>query len=278
MAEILPTIVQAAFYTINRDDINHNTQDQIKEFSRDSDSEPEQEVHGKIEAMDEKASAIHCLGYIFQFIPKLMFEHLDQLCSTLLTMLEYVDENVRFECISALNGISFGLNKLEYGDEFEWEVGFENPTPIGETHQTFFQNVYFPALATVFKTEDENEVIERMMQSLIEQTTELGPAIYTGRIDQIVKLINNLLEQKQANEQEDAEGDFEDMHEEDEEEDIDHNETVISNITELISCISQALGEDFIPYFEKTGELLFMRLQDQYPMRDKSLCIGTLAE
>ena len=59
MAEILPTIVQAAFYTINRDDINHNTQDQIKEFSRDSDSEPEQEVHGKIEAMDEKASAIH---------------------------------------------------------------------------------------------------------------------------------------------------------------------------------------------------------------------------
>lgn len=72
MAEIIPVIVKSALYTIERDDIHHKSDKQkIQEFSRDSDSEQE-EVFGKIEAFDEKASAIHCLGYLFQFCPKQM--------------------------------------------------------------------------------------------------------------------------------------------------------------------------------------------------------------
>ena len=278
MAEILPTIVKAALYTINRDDIKMN-QEAVKAqmFSGDSDSEPDEEVTGKIEAFDEKASAIHCLGYLFQFIPKLMLPTLEEICETLMKMVQYVEENVRFECISALNGMALGINKLECGEDFEWEIGFKDPTPIGEHTQTFLQNVYFPVLAIVFDTEDENDVIERMMQSMIDLSNELGPAFFEGRIEQILVLVNNLLEQKNANEQDKGEGDFEDI-DDDEEEDIDHNETVIANVTELISSISRALGEDFGKYFEKTGELLFMHLQDNFPMRDKSLCIGTLAE
>lgn len=118
-----------------------------------------------------------------------------------------------------------------------------------------------------------------MIQSLIDITDTLGPAIYVKRLDQIILLCNNLLEnQKAGHEVEHGEGDFEDIEGEDEHEDLDHNEAVLANTTELISSISRALGEDFIPYFEHTGELLFMHLGDEYPMRDKSLCIGTLAE
>lgn len=163
MAEILPTIMEAAFHTINRDDISQpQMANPIQEFSRDSDSEPDQEqVYGKIEAFDEKASAIHCLGYLFQFIPKLMLPYLEDLSETLLKMVQYVEDNVRFECIAAINGIALGLNQLECGEDFEWEAGFADPTPIGEETQKFLSSVYFPTVAIVFDTEDENDVIER---------------------------------------------------------------------------------------------------------------------
>lgn len=279
MAEIIPTIVNACMYTINRDDISHKTGKQkVQEISRDSDSEPEEEVYGKIEAFDEKASALHCLGFIFQFCPKQMIPFVEEISEVIILMSKYVEDNVRFECISAMNGITHGIHTLDCGEDFEWMPGFENPTPIGEHTEQFLQKVYFPTFATVFETEDENDVIERMMQSLIEITEELGPAIYQGRLEQILLLCNNLLENKAQGGMDEAEGEFEDMNEEDEEEDIDHNEAVLANVTELISVISRVLGEDFVPYFEKTGELLFMHLEDNYPMRDKSLCIGTLAE
>jgi hypothetical protein len=208
-----------------------------------------------------------------------MLPYLDPISETILTMVQYCEYNVRFECISALNGITMGLNKLECGEDFEWLPGFNNMTPIGEKTEIFLKQIYFPALAIVFESEDEDEVVERMMQSLIEVSDELGPAVYDNRIEQLLKLVNNLLEQKNAdNTPQEGEGDFEDMGEDDGEEDIDHNETVLANATELISSISRALGEDFAEYFERTGELLFMHLQDHYPMRDKSLCIGTMSE
>lgn len=194
-------------------------------------------------------------------------------------MVEYVEENIRFECVSALNGITLGINTLDCGEDFEWQPGFKNPTPIGEHTQQFLNTVYFPTLATVFSTEDESEVIERMVQSLIELTDELGPAIFIDRLDQILLLVNNLLENKGSGGViDDGEGDFEDVPEGDDEEDIDHNETVLANATELVSAMARALGEDFGDHFEKTGELLFMHLGENYPMRDKSLCIGCLAE
>lgn len=178
-----------------------------------------------------------------------------------------------------MNHITIGLNKLEFGEDFEWQVGFKNPTPIGESTQAFLKEVYFPCFAIIFDTEDDDEVVERMIQSLIEITEHLGSAIYVNRIDEILLLINNLLQNPQTKgHDQDAEGEFEDIGEGEDDQDLDHNETVLANITELVSVISRVMGEDFAEYFEETGELLFMHCGENYPMRDKSLCIGTLAE
>ena len=173
------------------------------------------------------------------------------------------------------------MNIHENGEDFEWLPGFEDPTPLGEQTNLFLETVYFPTLSIVFDTEDSNDVIERMMQSLTELTDVLGPAIFENRLDQILVLINNLLENKDfgANPKEEGgEGDFEDLEEGHEEEDIDHNEMVLANVTELITSVARALGDDFAQHFERTGELLFMHLGEKYPMRDKSLCIGCLGE
>ena len=282
MNSIIPTIVAAWLFTINRDDIKHTSEEQkLKEYSLDSDSEKE-EVYGKIEAFDEKASAIHCLGYLFKFWSVSMLPYLEEVSQLLLKMTEYVEENVRFEWISAITTITIGLNIHENGEDFEWLPGFEDPTPLGEQTTLFLEKVYFPTLAIVFDTEDSNDVIERMIQSLIEITDILGPAIFEDRLDQILLLINNLLENKNfgvdTKEGEGGEGDFEDVEEGHEEEEIDHNEMVLANVTELITSVARALGEDLTQYFEKTGELLFMHLGEKYPMRDKSLCIGWLGE
>lgn len=279
MQPVLPKILEQAFITIERNDITVDNTKSAKEFSLDSDSEKEPEVYGKVEAFDEKASAIHCIGYIFKFCPDLMVEFVKQISDMLLKMVQYVEDNIRFECVSCLNHIVLGLNKLDCGEDFEWQVGFKNPTDIGEHTQAFLKEVYFPTLSVIFESEDENDVIERMLQSLIEITEELGAAVYVDRLEQILMLVNNLLENpSQAQGEGDDEGDFEDMAEGDEEDDFDHNETVIANVTELVSAISRVMGEDLAEYFERTGELLFMHCGENYPMRDKSLCIGTLAE
>jgi len=281
MAEIIPAIVEACYFTIERNDIKQvSPEEKAQEYSLDSDSE-EEAVFGKVEAFDEKASALHCLGYMFKFCPNQMLPYLEGISDIIMKMVQYVEDNVRFECISTMTTITIGLNIFENGEDFEWLPGLADPTPIGEQTSLFLEKIYFPVLATVFESEDDNDVIERMMQSLIEITDILGPAIYVNRLDQILLLINNLLENKNFNvdHEDKGEGDFEDVEgEHDDEEEIDHNEMVLANVTELITGIARAIGEDLKPHFEKTGELLFMHLEDKYPMRDKSLCIGCLAE
>ena len=280
MASILPSIVEQIFITIERDDLKVNNQRSPQDFSLDSDSDKEQDVCGKVEAFDEKASAINWLGYLFRFWTAEMTQFLEQISKMLLRMIEYVEENIRFECVTALTHITIGLNRLQFGEDFEWEVGFKNCTNIGEDTEMFLKAVYFPWFSIVFDTEDENDVIERMLHSLIEITESLGAGVYQNRLPQILTLINNLLENpSNIDNQDDGEGDFEDVPEgDDEEEDIDHNETVLANITELISVLSRVMGEDLAEHFEKTAELLFMHCGENYPMRDKSLCIGTLGE
>lgn len=98
ISPVLPKVLEQAFITIERNDIKLvNDGKKAKDFSLDSDSEKEGEAFGKVEAFDEKASAIHCIGYIFKFCPNEMTPYLDKISKMLLTMIQYVEDNVRFE-------------------------------------------------------------------------------------------------------------------------------------------------------------------------------------
>lgn len=66
--------------------------------------------------------------------------------------------------------------------------------------------------------------------------------------------------------------------EDDDEEDIDHDEIILGNTTDLIISLSKALGDQFLPYLAQIAPILVKYLDDSHPKSDKVMVIGCLAE
>mmetsp|Transcript_5131 Transcript_5131/g.3816 ORF Transcript_5131/g.3816 Transcript_5131/m.3816 type:complete len:109 (-) Transcript_5131:256-582(-) len=71
-------------------------QDQFSLGSSDSDSEQEEGMDVLMDFIDEKASAVHALGYLCLFCPALALPHLHQILETLADVSFYFHENIRY--------------------------------------------------------------------------------------------------------------------------------------------------------------------------------------
>lgn len=65
---------------------------------------------------------------------------------------------------------------------------------------------------------------------------------------------------------------------ESEEEDLDHDEIILGNATDLIISLAKAYGDSFMPYMQRLGPLLVTYLTDEHPRSDKLMIIGCMAE
>src|ERR1700733_4520474 len=70
----------------------------------------------------------------------------------------------------------------------------------------------------------------------------------------------------------------EEEEEEDDEEDLDHDELILGNTTDLIIAMSKALGNQFLTHLTKFAPALVKYLDDSHPKSDKVMVIGCLAE
>ena len=73
------------------------------------------------------------------------------------------------------------------------------------------------------------------------------------------------------------EGDDDDE-EEDDDEDMDHDEIILGNTTDVIIEMSRALGDSFLEYLTQIGPSLVRYLDDNHPKSDVVMVIGCLAE
>lgn len=70
----------------------------------------------------------------------------------------------------------------------------------------------------------------------------------------------------------------EEKSEEDDEEDLDHDEIILGNSTDVIMSIAKAYGDSFVPYLQRLGPKLYKYLGDDHPKSDKIMVVGCLAE
>lgn len=120
---------------------------------------------------------------------------------------------------------------------------------------------------------------------------ELGPSAIEKHADKIVEVVLLLLDKKAhcqikkggkgENEEEDDEDEQHDDDEEDDDEDgedLDHDEIILGNTTDVIIDMARVLGDQFLTYLTRIGPSLVRYLDDSHPKSDIIMVIGCLAE
>lgn len=138
MAPIFPTIFAEILKSItNEDGVKEgDTKKKVTEggFSLDSDEEDEAltDINIDVNFLDEKSSAIHTLGNLALYCPKIMMNHLEDAVNAILELGSYLHENIRYHVCLTLTQITFGLLKLytskddadiDSDNKFKWEAG-----------------------------------------------------------------------------------------------------------------------------------------------------------
>ncbi len=230
MAEFLPILLESVFGMIESERGVQAVDPQS--FSDPSNPQPMQINQDSI---DERTAAIHCLGYLVKNCTELMIPHLDRIVKAIETQSGWYHPNVRIECVATQKVIVEGLAYMTLGkiEDFSYTQGVA--APLSDECQTFIKEVYFKNAAGVFEDEDEDDVIEKQLQNIVELTDEIGAAFIGPRLTAISQLIALNLNPP-----------------EDGDEDIDHDEMVIANTTDLIISVSRAIGPDYANYLTDT--------------------------
>jgi hypothetical protein len=221
MESFLPIVVSAALETI-KSERGMEKVEKVRGFAEDE--EEKQLMKLNPDSIDEKTSAVHCVGYLVRFCPELMKPHLELVLEELGKVANWYHPNIRIEVISTYMQIALGLASLSIGDidDFEFIPGVESN--LGPMCETFLSKVYFPHVAEVFESETDNDNVERQMQNIVELIDILGAAFLKGRVEETTVLINGFL--------------MSDEGEEEEEEEVDHDEILIANTCDIIISVS----------------------------------------
>ena len=264
-------------------------------FSLDSDSDDDEEVVGlelDTNFIDEKTSAVHALGNLCLNCSGVIQPYMQEILKTLDDVSMYFHENVRYHVCLTYAQIAFGLLRLHTGkadsdDKHEWTPGIPAAAPLPAPVTEFLSTVLFPHFSTLLDDESNKEVIEKLLECIRDLCDEMGPASIENHIEMIMNSMEKLLEKKafcqvktkdamdddeEEKEEEDSEPD------EDDEEDLDHDEIILGNTTDLIISLSKCMGDSFLPYLQRLGPKLVKYLGDDHPKRDKIMVIGCLAE
>jgi len=139
IGQILPVILEEVLKTCaSEEGIRETTMDDINkakqgDFSLDSDSE---EGAGDIVGMDidvnfldEKSSAVHCLGHLCLFAMPCLFDQLPKVLATLKELQKYFHENIRYHICMTYAQIAIGLAKFRMGD-FDTKLDWKKGLPI----------------------------------------------------------------------------------------------------------------------------------------------------
>ena len=149
-------------------------------------------------------------------------------------------------------------------------------------------SLLFPHLKTRLTTEVHKEVVEKVLECIRDLADEMGPGALEDHIEWIVVFIEQLLDKTHvcqtgkgmdgeeggpAGQDDDDSGD-----EEDDEEDLDHDELILGNSTDLIVSLGKCLADSFMPFLQRLGPKLVKYLGDDHPKSDRIMVIGCLGE
>lgn len=130
-----------------------------------------------------------------------------------------------------------------------------------------------------------------MLECIRDVSDLMGPAGVVEHLEQIVTTLETLLDKnafcqtrgKEAKSDgiggdDDDEEEPEEHEEESDEDDLDHDEIILGNTTDVMISLARSLGDGFSPYLARLGPKLVPYLGDEHPKSDKIMAIGCLAE
>ena len=170
---------------------------------------------------------------------------------------------------------------------YKWTAGFPAEVPLPAPVMQFLTETIFPHYNALFDNEINKEVIEKLLENIRDLADEMGPASFTNNIEMVMTNLEKLLEKKAycqnrmkegADEMGEDSEEEKDSQEEPDSEDMDHDEIILGNTTDVIISLSKAMGDSFLPYLARLGPTLVKYLDDEHPKSDKVMVIGCLAE
>lgn len=291
MAPIFDKVLEQIFATCVSEEGIQSTTEKKDKFSLDSDSDEEEIVGIDVNTnfIDEKSSAIHCLGNMSMNCIDLMLPHMDKVLHELKEMSTYFHENIRYHVCLTYTQIAFGLLRHYTGqDKLNWKKGLPVMVPLPDKVMEFLRQVVFPHFFKIFQDESNKEVIEKTLECVRDLADELGPGAVAEFVEGIMNTLIELLDKKAfcqmggkdavAAMAEDDDDEDEEEDEDEDDEDLDHDEIILGNVTDVIISLSKAFGDSFAEALAKLGPKMVPYLSDDHPKSDRLMVIGCFAE
>jgi hypothetical protein len=244
-----------------------------------------------ISHVDEKASAINALGIISMHAPILCFGRMQEILAALERNQQFFHENVKFHTVLAYMQIGLGLMKkngvCDADDKFKWTKGAPSESPLPQEVVDYFDRIVIPYFFELFKSEENKEVIERVLENMREMVIDFGPAVFVLHAPKVIECIIAFLQKKTFcqsgefggdDEVEDVNPEEDEDEPEEEDDGIDHDEIILGNVSDLILYWARALGNDFANIFSQVAAPLVEYTKDNHPKSDKNCAIGCIAE
>ena len=219
-----------------------------------------------------------------------MQPYLEQVCAKLKNLGGFVHENVRYHVCLTLTQIAFGqlrfvLGRQDSDEKIEWASGLPVQVGLPDQVKQFLDTIVIPHFKERVSEEQHKEVIEKVLECVRDLCDEMGPASIVDHLEWIIVFVEQLLDKTatcQTRGADKSEGPAEDDDEQDscdqDEEDLDHDELILGNATDLIISLSKCLGDSFVPYLARLGPKLYKYLGDDHPKSDKIMVLGCLSE
>lgn len=128
-----------------------------------------------------------------------------------------------------------------------------------------------------------------MLECIRDISDEMGPAGVMDHIEMIIVTLEKLLDKETICQTRGKEAlsdgiggeddDDDDHHDsEEDEDDLDHDEIILGNTTDVMISLARSLTDGFLPYLARLGPKLVPYLSDEHPKSDKVMAIGCLGE
>ena len=72
-------------------------------------------------------------------------------------------------------------------EKYDWVKG--QPSPLPDTVIEFLGTIVLPYYFRIFEQEEDKSVIERVLENMRELSEDLGPAVYEGKMERIIKFL-----------------------------------------------------------------------------------------
>ena len=237
------------------------------EVGMDSDSEENmegnEEIYWNKDFMEVKSATVKSLGTFAKFCPK---KYIEKYYDYTLNQLEYFssfcNEDIFFEVSDVYSDLMRAIKKSENNSK---------------NLNTFWVEEVFTHYESFVNETDNQELVSHIFSNIYNIVKEFGKNIFINEkenklnstLDRIIELTMKLLKNELPCQIKNKDA---------EEDEIEHEEDIFSAITDICSCLSEKLGDDFHNYFTIIFPQLSSYLKLNHDEADRQSSFGVIAE